>query len=156
MGNPYLYDVRPDFFENWLVYYMPLLAFLLGFGFAHLPSIKRISSKKSALDKNVEVMARAIFQKGGIHHTKAKIGLLIYCSFLEKNVYLLPDRGVEIAIPNEEWQNLRRDFQSIFAGKNSKEALLGELNKSRLLFSQYLPAQAHDINELPDNLEIDL
>lgn len=53
----------PDFFENWLIYYIPPVAFFLGFGIAHLPSIKRLSCKKSVLLKNVEIMARKFFKR---------------------------------------------------------------------------------------------
>ena len=146
----------PDFFENWLVYYVPIFAFALSYAFAHLPAIKRLCTKKSTLQKNVEIMARAIFQKGGINHTRAKTGVLIYCSFLEQSVYILPDRGIEMAIPHEEWQSLRQEFKLIFAGKKPTDALLNALLKTRLLFGRYLPARADNINELPNNLDIAL
>jgi putative membrane protein len=146
----------PDFFENWLIYYIPIFAFAFSYAFACLPAIKRLCSKKSTLQKNVEIMARAIFQKGGIHHTRAKTGVLIYCSFLEQSVYILPDRGIEMAIPHEEWQNLRQEFNLIFACKRPTDALLKELHKTRLLFGRYLPTRPGDINELPDVREIDL
>lgn len=146
----------PEFFENWLIYYIPIFAFLLGFALAHLPAVKRQCSKKAVLDKNVEIMARAVFQKGGIHHTRDKTGVLIYCSFLEQRVYILPDRGIEMAIPHEEWQTLRQEFNRIFADKKPTEDLLAELQKTRLLFGRYLPALADNINELPDVPEIDL
>ena len=146
----------PDLFENWLVYYLPILAFALSYAFAHLPGIKRLCSKQSTLQRNVEIMARALFQKGGIYHTRAKTGMLIYCSFLEQSVYLLPDRGIELAIPHEEWQSLHREFKLVFASKKPLDALLAALHETRLLFGQYLPALADDINELPDVLDIDL
>ena len=146
----------PDLFDNWLVYYLPILAFALSYAFAHLPGIKRLCSKRSTLQRNVEIMARAIFQKGGIYHTRAKTGMLIYCSILEQSVYLLPDRGIELAIPHEEWQSLHQEFKLVFAGKKPMDALLTALHKTRLLFGQYLPALADDINELPDVLDIDL
>ena len=146
----------PDLFENWLIYYLPIFAFAFSYGFAHLPWIKRLCSKQSTLQKNVEIMARAIFQKGGIYHTRAKTGMLIYCSILEQSVYLLPDRGIEMAIPHEEWQSLRQEFKLIFAGKKPMDALLTALDKTRVLFGQYLPALADDINELPDVPDIDL
>ena len=101
-------------------------------------------------------MARAIFQKGGINHTRAKTGVLIYCSFLEQSVYILPDRGIEMAIPHEEWQSLRQEFNLIFADKKPTDALLNALLKTRLLFGRYLPARADNINELPNNLDIAL
>jgi len=146
----------PDLFQNWLVYYLPILAFIISYAFAHLPAIKRLCSKQSTLQRNVEIMARAIFQKGGIYHTRAKTGMLIYCSILEQSVYLLPDRGIKMAIPHEEWQSLHQEFKLIFAGKKPMDALLTALDKTRVLFGQYLPALADDINELPDVPDIDL
>ncbi|WP_347986716.1 hypothetical protein [Methylomonas sp. AM2-LC] len=146
----------PDFFENWLVYYIPIFAFASSYAFAHLPWIKRICSKKKTLQKKVEIMARALFQKGGIQHTRSKIGVLIYCSFLEQTVTILPDRGLEMAIPAEEWQVLRHQFNQIFSEKNPMLALLSALQHTQTLFASYLPVQAGDINELPDVMEIDL
>jgi putative membrane protein len=146
----------PDYFENWLVYYLPLLAFLVSFGIAHHPVVIRLCSKQAVRQKNVEILARALFQKGGIHHTRAKTGMLIFCSNLEKICYLLPDRGVEMAIPADEWQILRQDFQGIYADKNPYAALITQLNSSTAVFSRYLPAQENDINELPDALDIQL
>ena len=146
----------PEFFADWWLYCAPLLAFSLIYALAHLPWIIRLSSRRSSLQKNVEIMARAFFQKGGIHHTQAKIGLLIYCSELEKMVYLLPDSGLEKALPAEIWQSLRAEFQQIFNNRYPHTALLAQLEKSAKIFSQYLPVQANDMNELPDDMEIDL
>ncbi|MCX7098844.1 MAG: hypothetical protein NTV43_13160 [Methylococcales bacterium] len=146
----------PELYEDELVYGLPILGFAMGYAFALLPLVKRLCSKKTVLQKNVEIMARAIFQKGGLHHTRAKTGLLVYVSFLERSVFLLPDRGLEMAMPDEEWQGLREQFNRIFASKKPLAALLLELNKTEALFARYLPALADDINELPDDMEIDL
>ncbi len=146
----------PPLFENWLVYSVPVIAFIGSYAFAHLPAIKRLSNKKATLQKNVEVMARAIFQKGGIRHTRAKTGVLIYCSMLERRVYILPDRGIEMAIPHAEWLGLQHAFNRMFTQKQPLHALLSELHKTDALFRLYLPALPDDINELPDDLDIDL
>lgn len=146
----------PEFFEDWLVYCVPIISFAAGYAFAHWPPVTRLSVRKSRLQKSVEIIARALFQKSGIGHTQAKIGILIYCSRLEKTVYILPDRGAEMALPAEEWQALRAGFQGIFADRKPHEALLAQLHNARPLFKRYLPALEHDINELPDEMEIDL
>jgi len=148
--------LAPEIFEDWLVYCAPLIGFTATYAVAHLPWVIRLSAGFACLQKNVEIMARATFQKGGIQHTQAKIGVLIYCSFLEKIVYILPDRGVETALPAEEWQNLHTDFQQIFAHRNPGEALLKQIQQTARLFNRYLPLINGDINELPDVLEIDL
>ncbi|MGD0960152.1 MAG: TPM domain-containing protein [Methylomonas sp.] len=146
----------PDYFENWLVYYGPLAAFIFGFAAGHAPAVIRFSSQKSVLQRNVEIMARALFQKVGVYHTQAKIGVLVYCSQLEKTVYILPDRGAEMALPTEDWAQLRAEFQAVYRHGRPDDALLAALDKTRALFGHYLPALAHDINELPDIPEIDL
>lgn len=146
----------PDLFEDWLVYCAPILGFAIGYAFAHWPLITRLSVGKQRLQKSVEIMARALFQKAGIRHTRAKIGVLVYCSWLEKTVYILPDRGVEMALPADEWRRLRADFQAIFTSRKPTEALIAQLHNARPLFDDYLPRLANDINELPDAMEIDL
>ena len=146
----------PEFFADWWLYCAPMLTFTCFYGLAHLPWIIRLSSRRSSMQKNVEIMARALFQKGGIHHTQTKVGLLIFIAELEQQVYLLPDSGLEIALPAAEWQSLRTEFQQIFNTRQPHIALLGQLEKTATIFSHYLPAQANDINELPDDMEIDL
>jgi len=146
----------PEPFEDWLIYDLPLFAFAVGYLSAKIPCLTRLVVSQARMRRNVEILARALFQKGGIQHTQRKTGVLIYCSWLEKMVLIVPDRGAEMALPAEEWQTLRAGFQTIFASGKPHERLLEQLDQSRLLFKRYLPPLAHDMNELPDHMEIDL
>ncbi|MCX7086889.1 MAG: hypothetical protein NTV00_02425 [Methylococcales bacterium] len=146
----------PTLFDDLTLYIGPLLAFMLFWLLGKIPSVQRLCVSKKRLQKNVEIMARALFQKGGMHHTQAKIGILIYCSLLEKTTFVLPDRGAEHAVPAEEWQLLRRHLQAIFATANPDAALLEQLAATQALFNRYLPPVDNDLNELPDNLDITL
>lgn len=146
----------PTEFHNWLIYYAPMLAFALGYAIGRVPIITRLSLRPATIDKHVEIMARAIFQKGGIQHTQAKTGLLVYCSLLERRVVLLPDRGLEQALPQEEWQALRDEFDAVFSAKQPPEGLLAALEKTAAVLSRYLPVREGDFNELPDQMDIDL
>lgn len=146
----------PDFFDDWLIYCTPIASFAFCYAIAHNPSIIRLIAASSRFQKNVEIMARALFQKGGIGNTRSKIGVLIYCSLLEKIVYILPDSGAKIALPADEWQILSDEFQKIFTSKKPGEALLEQLHKTESIFKQYAPQKTQNINELPDDMEIDL
>lgn len=152
----YLFLIDTDF-DSYMVYFTTLTAFALGalLGLM-LPFMKRILVRKSRKQHNVEIMARALFQKGGLHHTSAKIGTLIYISLLEKMVYIVADRGAQMAIPEAEWQKITKDLQGIFNTKNPAESLLIELVKCKDTFHRYIPALENNINELPNNLSIDL
>lgn len=144
-------------FESYLVYFMTLSSFGLGvlLGLI-LPFMQRLLVRKKRQQRNVEMMARALFQKGGLHHTSTKVGTLIYVSALEKMIYIVADRGAQMAIPEQEWQKITTDLASIFNAKNPPEALLIELAKCRDIFHRYIPALENNINELPNDLSIDL
>jgi putative membrane protein len=128
------------------------LGVLLGF----IPLIRRLLITKKRKQRNVEIMARALFQKGGLHHTSAKTGTLVYVSVLEQQVYIVADRGAEMAIPAAEWQQINNDLAEVFKDKNPSQALLTELAKCKNIFHRYIPALENKVNELPNDLQVEL
>jgi putative membrane protein len=152
----YLFYVDTHF-NDYFIYLITLASFgagiLLGLV---LPFTQRLLTGKKRQERNVEIMARALFQKGGLHHTSTKVGTLIYLSLLEKKVYIVADRGAQMAIPEQEWQKITQDLQSVFKAKNPPESLLKELEKCKNTFSRYIPALENNVNELPNDLQIDL
>jgi putative membrane protein len=152
----YLFFVEESFNAS-MVYLITLSSFGVGMllGLV-LPFMQRLLVTKKRQQRNVEIMARALFQKGGLHHTSTEVGTLIYISVLEKMVYIVADRGAQMAIPAEEWQKINTDLQSIFKTKNPPASLLQELAKCKDTFQRYIPALENNINELPNDLQIDL
>lgn len=142
--------------EVHFIYFASLLAFAFGVLIGLIPIIQNLLTRKKRKTRNVEIMARALFQKGGLHHTSTKIGTLIYFSLLEKMIYILPDRGAEMAIPAEQWQKLNQQFQTIFSAKKPNEALLVALENCKEIFKLYIPALENNENELPNDLKVDL
>jgi putative membrane protein len=108
------------------------------------------------MQKATELFARACFQKGGIHLTEDRIGLLVFISELERQTLLTPDCGIESSIPSSIWETLRNDLQSVFLAKIPREEIIAKLEAMIPIFSRYIPQVEGDKNELPDNLIIDL
>jgi len=147
----------PEFYEDWVIYAGTVLGFVLGAVLTGgIPSVLRLLVGQNRLEKSAEIMARACFQKGGIHHTRDKTGVLIFVAFWERQIVILPDRGVESAIPLGEWEKIQQDFRGVFRAKNPGTAFVAKLEGMRTIFSRYIPQIEGDINELPDNLEVDL
>ena len=147
----------PDFYDDWIIYAGTVLGFVLGAVLTGgIPGILRLLVGQKKLAKSAEIMARACFQKGGIHHTRDKTGVLIFIAIWEKQIVILPDRGVESAIPPGEWEKILKDFRGVFQAKNPANDLLAKLEGLLTVFSRYIPQVKDDINELPDNLEVDL
>ncbi|MCF6241160.1 MAG: hypothetical protein L3J74_07435 [Bacteroidales bacterium] len=144
-------------FDVYLIYAFTILSFFVVWSLVSATNfIQKLFVKKSRKQKNVEIRARAIFQKGGIRFTQERIGVLFYVSLLEKIVFILPDRGAEHSIPDEEWKNMRSDFQTIFKADDIAAELLQKLDNWQPVFAKYIPPVENDINELPDDLEVNL
>lgn len=139
------------------IYLITIVSFVIFYLIAELiKPLKRLFVKKKRIKKNVEIYGRAIFQKGGIRFTNARIGVLFYMSLFEKQVFIIPDRGALTAVPDEDWQKIKTDFNNIFTEKDIPEAFIRELKKCKEIFAKYILPIENDINELPDDLEVDL
>lgn len=147
----------PLVFGDYLIYMGTIASFFIGisFGFLFKNILKNLLSKK-ILERNVELMARALFQKGGINHTKEKIGVLILFSLFEKKHFIVADRKARNLIPFQEWEKIDKNFEKVFTSKKPSQVLLEELLKTKEIFNKFLPPVENDINELPDDLEINL
>ena len=146
-----------DFYADWVVYTGTVSCFVLGAVLTGgIPGILRLLVGRKRLEQTAEIMARACFQKGGIHHTRDNIGVLIFIAVWEKQIVILPDRGAEAAIPPGEWKKIQQDFRGVFRANNPAHELMAKLEGLLPVFSHYIPQVEGDINELPDNLEVDL
>lgn len=143
-------------FGDYLLFLIPVMTFVLFTVLSFIPALKRLFLSRERRSKQVECYARALFQKAGIHRTESQTGMLIYISVFEQQVFLLPDRGVKTAIPPEDWQKIESDVQSIFEMPNPAEKFIKILSDCQAVFTEYIPPVANDINELPDDLEVDL
>lgn len=140
-----------------VIYFGSILAFLAGYFLCFLITpLQRFFIPKKRLQRNAEIHARAIFQKGGIRHTEEKIGVLIYCSLFEKQTIVVADRGAETLVPDDEWEKIRHGMQLIYKGGNAGEVFLQQLRATKTVFAEFIPPVENDINELPDDLEVDI
>jgi len=147
----------PIIFNVYFIYLATLFSFVFIYFLTGLVKpIKRFLSKKKRLIRNVDIYARAIFQKGGIRFTSEKIGVLFYVSLFEKRVKIIADRGAFTLVPNEYWRQFKKDFNDIFETDNPADAFIEELKKTKAIFAEYILPIENDINELPDDLDVEL
>jgi putative membrane protein len=147
----------PVDFDVFLIYAFTIISYFgIYFLIMAVPELIARAIPKSRKHRNVEIFARALFQKAGIRFTNQKIGTLIYFSLFEKKVFILPDRGAETAVPAEEWTKINNVFQAVFSTTDLPKAILNALAECKSIFSTYIPLVENDINELPDDLNVDL
>ena len=141
----------------YLILFGTLLCFSIGIGLIKgLPGLKRRLTNKARMQREVEIMARAVFQKARLHRTSHHTAVLAFVSIFERRVTLLWDIGVDMALNVEELDLLAVDFDRIFEQDQPDQALLEVIGKSTKLFAAHLPIRPNDINELPNHLSVQL
>lgn len=119
-----------------------------------LPLVKRVLTPARVRRRHVEHAARAAFIDRGVHNTTDRSGLLVYISWLERQVALVADANLEKTFTAEALRQAERDLTSAMA--HGGVAVARELGKLDAAFSTAMPRRAGDLNELPDALDSDL
>lgn len=102
----------------------------------------------------VEAAARATFVERGVHHTRARTGVLVYCALTEGMAVIVADIGVGAAVPAATLAALTVTVdQAVGRGGAATGAAVAALAP---VLAAALPRGADDVNELADALDHDL
>ena len=118
-----------------------------------LPDLKRILTPRARRRMHAMRAARTTFVERGVHGTTGRSGLLVYISWLEREVALVPDLGLSRALPAEALARMERELAAAMGTgarvANTLAGYAGELGRA-------MPHGADDVNELPDAIDSDL
>lgn len=144
--------------EFWYVYiYAETLGIgLIGAGLMWVfPTLLRLVVGKKELIRRTTLRANATFQRAKIYETHARVGVLLMLCWLERQVKLIPDKGVAELIPPDELEAIEAKFHTVFTSDDPAQTVLNLLEECKDVFAKYIPPDTHPINELPDELWID-
>jgi putative membrane protein len=115
-----------------------------------LPAVKRLLTPFRFRDRIVHRAARATFVERGVHNTIDRSGLLVYISWLEQEVALVPDSGLVAAFTPEAIAKAEAVLDAAMPSGGAAVARALEELASRMAAA--MPRRADDRNELPDAL----
>lgn len=99
--------------------------------------------------------AERAFLEHGLYKTVDKTGVLIFISYLEKEVIVMGDEGINAKVSSEEWQHI---VDTIINGIKTKKVAEGIveaiLQCEDLLLKNGFVIKPDDTNELPDDIRI--
>jgi putative membrane protein len=115
------------------------------------PELKRALTPASLRHHAVARAARATFVERGVHNTRDRSGLLVYISWLERQVVLVPDSGLAKQLSLEPAQLALTQALS-----KGGAAVAGALEQLAPRLAEAMPRRDDDRNELPDAIDSDL
>jgi putative membrane protein len=101
----------------------------------------------------VKLRAEQAFYKHGLHDTKARTGILILVSLLERRVHVLADKGINDCVPAGTWDGLVNGIIDGIRTGQATDAICAAIAKCGAILAQVSPAGSGDNpDELPDEL----
>lgn len=119
-----------------------------------LPAVKRALTSRAARQAAVLRAARASFIERRVHATTGRSGLLVYISWLEQEVALVPDIGLARELPAETLAKAQATLTAAMCEGGSSVARAVE--QLAPAFARAMPRSHADVNELPDSIDSDL
>ncbi|MDX2087227.1 MAG: hypothetical protein SFX73_05230 [Kofleriaceae bacterium] len=119
-----------------------------------LPQVKRWLTPGAVRHRHVSHGARAAFVDRGVHNTIDRSGLLVYISWLEQDVALVADSGLDRALTSDVLVAFEEQLTAVMprGGVAFAQALAGLAPR----FAAAVPRREGDLNELPDTLDSDI
>jgi putative membrane protein len=119
-----------------------------------LPGVKRVLTPRARRRHFVDRAARATFVDRGVHATTTRAGVLVYISWLEQQVAVIPDVAIARAVPADAFAALERDLTAAMPAGGA--AVAKRLAQFAPELAKALPRHDSDVNELPDAIDSDL
>ena len=105
------------------------------------------SAKGDVLDR-----AAYIFEKLKMHKTKQRNGVLFYLAYKSHKFAILGDAGINAAVPENFWDQIKETMAGFFKEGNFAEGLAEGIRMAGEKLKHHFPWQKDDVNELPDDI----
>lgn len=96
--------------------------------------------------------AQKVFHKIGMTKTAQRNGVLIFLATKGKKFAVLGDVGIHEKVFQGFWDDVAQIMKSRFKENKFAEGISESVLRIGTKLKEYFPYQAHDKNELPDNL----
>jgi putative membrane protein len=130
-----------------------IAAYAVGQWLGTVPIIIRFVTSRERMTQKVKLRAERAFAQHAIAQTSERTGVLLMVSLLERQVYLLPDRGIASQVTAAQWETVVAAVVSRLRAHDIAGGLCAGIEQCGVFLAQSCPAEAGgNPNELPDRL----
>ena len=120
----------------------------------NVPAIDRIIIPNRIKKAAVTNRAMRHFAESGVYETSEHSGILIFVSYMERQVRIIADTGIAKKIPQDLWNIIADDLAQGIKNGKTKEGFISAVEKCSELLAENFPAKDENPNELCDGLVI--
>jgi putative membrane protein len=117
-----------------------------------IPALRRKLIPPDAAEQAVRRAAFRMFAEHGVHHTRARTGILLLISELERRAVLLGDSGIHAKVGDEGWpRHVEALVRRIREGR-ATDGIIELLGALEMALAEELPVATDDTNELSNRV----
>lgn len=124
------------------------------FYLANIPALDRLVIPRAVRNSCVNHRAMRYFAESGVYDTKEHSGILIFISYMERQVRIVADSGIAKEIGQDLWNLIADELAENLKKGNTAEAINSAISKCGELLAEKFPAHEENPNELSDGLVI--
>ncbi|AOY60448.1 TPM domain-containing protein [Desulfococcus multivorans] len=113
-------------------------------------TLKRLFIREEEMAAEVREGAQIQFFRKGLYRTREETGVLIYISVLERQVWILADRGIHAAVDETRWKEIAAATARAIRDGQPAEGICRAVEEVGRILSEKFPAGPDDRNELVD------
>lgn len=130
------------------------IVIMAGFYLGNIPAVDRLIIPRMEKSRCVSNRAMRCFAESGVYETKEQSGILIFVSYMEREVRIIADKGIAAKISQDLWNLIADDMCADLKKGDSAKAFVNAIEKCGKLLEENFPAHEENPNELPDGLVI--
>lgn len=132
-----------------------LVAVPLVYALVNIPSFDRLIIPAAARSSATWKRAMRCFAESGVYKTREQSGVLIFVSYLERNVHILADSGIASKIEQARWDEIAATLAAELTDGNAADAFCNAIHScGELLAANFPPHPGDNPDELADGLMI--
>ena len=131
-----------------------LAAVLIAFYIFNIPAIDRLVIPRSVKKTCVTNRALRYFTESGVYDTAEHSGILIFVSYMERQVRIVADSGISKHISQDLWNLIADELAENLRKGEAAKAFVTAIEKCGELLAENFPPHEENPNELPDGLVI--
>lgn len=101
-----------------------------------------------------DVIKKAVktFRVLKMEKTELRNGVLFFIAAADKKFAIIGDEGINNVVPNDFWDQIKSDMQTLFSQGDFAGGLAHGIIKAGEQLKAHFPYQSDDVNELPDEI----
>jgi putative membrane protein len=115
-------------------------------------TLRRLLTPAAERRRRTALAARVLFVDKGVHRTRARNGILLYLSLLERDVEAVADVAVEPLVASEAWSRALSDIAAALAAGERGVAIAQRVGALAAALAPALPHTAGQADELSDEV----